>query len=82
MKPIKYLQAIALGPVLLSASAEIAQANTCSQTMGPYWSQYEAQSAAQQAQSQGYETSGIWGSDGIYSDSSNRKYYFNVFYAC
>ena len=31
---------------------------------------------------QGYQTSGVWGSDGIYSSSSNRKYWFNVFYQC
>ncbi len=35
--------------------------------------------AAQQAQHAGLPDSGVWGSDGIISDSSNRKYWFNVF---
>jgi hypothetical protein len=82
MNPFKCFSALVLGSFLLVASTEIANANTCSQTMGPYWSQYEAEWVAQQARSQGYETSNIWHSDGVYSDSSNTKYYFNVFYAC
>lgn len=82
MKPINLLSLSGLAFLLALLQADAARANVCQQTVGPYWSQYEAEMAAQQAQMQGYQTSGVWGSDGIYSSSSNRKYWFNVFYEC
>lgn len=82
MKPINLLSLSGLAFLLALSQTDAARANVCQQTVGPYWSQYEAETAAQQAQMQGYQTSGVWGSDGIYSSSSNRKYWFNVFYEC
>ena len=82
MKPINILSLIGLVSFLALLPGNAANANVCQQTMGPFWSQYEAEMAAQEAQMQGYQTSGVWGSDGIISDSSNRKYWFNVFYEC
>ena len=82
MKPINILSLCGLGFLLALSHTNAASANVCQQTVGPYWSQYEAEMAAQDAQMQGYQTSGVWGSDGIISNSSNRKYWFNVFYQC
>lgn len=82
MKPINVLSLVGLVSFLALMPGSAANADTCQQTMGPYWSQYDAETAAQQAQMQGYQTSGVWGSDGVYSSSSNRKYWFNVFYQC
>lgn len=82
MKPINALALLGLASFLSFSPIDSANANVCQQTVGPFWSQYEAEAAAQQAQMQGYQTSNVWGSDGIISDSSNRKYWFNVFYQC
>ena len=49
-----------------------ATAVACSQRMGPYGSIYAAQTAAQFARAYGYQTSGVWGQGGIYSNWSNR----------
>ena len=59
-----------------------ATAVACSQRMGPYGSIYAAQTAAQFARAYGYQTSGVWGQGGIYSNWSNRRYFFNVFFPC
>jgi len=56
--------------------------SSCSQRMGPYQSQYAAQTAARSYQNQGYNTSGVWGQGGVVSSWSNRRYFFNVFYPC
>jgi hypothetical protein len=50
--------------------------------MGPFLTQDAAQAAAQQARYLGFEASGVWGQGGLYSDWSNRRYFFNVFYEC
>jgi len=52
----------------------------CSQRVGPFASQDEAQRAAQQYRYAGYRTSGVWGEGGVVSSWSNRRYYFNVLY--
>ena len=44
---------------LSSASTAEAQA-ACNRTMGPYYSQYSAEAAAQQARQSGYQTSNVW----------------------
>ena len=82
MKPINFLSLFGLVSLLSFSPIDAAKADVCQQTVGPFWSQYEAEVAVQQAQTQGYQTSGVWGSDGVVSDSSNRKYWFNVFYPC
>ena len=82
MKPINSLSLLGLVSLLSFSSIDAANANVCQQTVGPFWSRYEAETAAQEAQMQGYQTSDVWGSDGIISDSSNRRYWFNVFYQC
>jgi hypothetical protein len=82
MKPISPLSFLALVSLLSFSIVDAANADVCKQTIGPYWSQYEAEATAQEAQMQGYQTFGVWGSDGIISDASNRKYWFNVFYQC
>lgn len=61
----------------LPASAQLYQ---CARRAGPFASQGEAESVAQQARMAGYRTSGVWGEDGVVSSSSNRRYYFTVFY--
>jgi hypothetical protein len=58
-----------------------AKADACSYRMGPFLSQDAAQAAAQQARYLGFEASGVWGQGGLYSDWSNRRYFFNVFYS-
>jgi hypothetical protein len=50
--------------------------------MGPFLTQDAAQVAAQQARYLGFEASRVWGQGGLYSDWSNRRYFFNVFYEC
>jgi hypothetical protein len=50
--------------------------------MGPYLTQYAAEAAAQQVRDLGYAASGVWGEGGVISQSSNRRYFFNVFYEC
>src|SRR5260370_1333159 len=59
-----------------------ANADACSYRMGPFVTQDAAQAAAQQARYLGFEASGVWGQGGLYSDWSNRRYFFNVFYEC
>lgn len=64
------------------ASASAASADDCRFQMGPYTSQSAADVAVQQAKSIGYNTSGVWGEGGIVSQLSNRRYFFNVLFAC
>lgn len=75
-----------LGAVTLLAlaltSAGPASADDCELRMGPYTSQSAADVAVQQAKSIGYDTSGVWGEGGIVLQISNRRYFFNVFFAC
>jgi len=59
-----------------------ANAQACSYRMGPYLTQYAAEAAAQQVRDLGYAASGVWGEGGVISQSSNRRYFFNVFYEC
>jgi hypothetical protein len=59
-----------------------ASADDCQLRMGPYTSQFAAELASQQARGLGYDTSGVWGEGGIISQFSNRRYFFNVFFAC
>jgi len=78
-----YLKTVStLGLVAALSLGHAATAAACSQRMGPFGSIYEAESAAQLAQSAGYRTSGVWGQGGVVSDWSNRRYFFNVFYPC
>ena len=64
------------------ASEGYVLAKMCTQRMGPFTSQYAAQVQQQAYQTQGYNTSGIWGEGGVVSSWTNRRYYFNVFYSC
>ncbi|HEY6993748.1 MAG TPA: hypothetical protein VH397_08560 [Xanthobacteraceae bacterium] len=64
------------------ASASAASADDCQLQMGPYTSQSAADLAVRQAKSIGYNTSGVWGEGGIVSQISNRRYFFNVLFAC
>lgn len=59
---------------------QLAQSGTCKKRMGPYATQTRAWQLANHFKSRGYQTSGVWGSGGIYSGS--RGYYFNIFYRC
>ena len=78
-----YLKTVStLGLVAALSLGHAATAAACSQRMGPFGSIYEAESAAQLAQSAGYQTSGVWGQGGVVSDWSNRRDFFNVFYPC
>ena len=52
-----------------------ANAGACSYRMGPFLNQDVARNL-------GFEASGVWGQGGLYSDWSNRRYFFNVFYDC
>jgi len=67
---------------LLLTLAAPANAGACNYRMGPFLNQDAAQTAAQQARNLGFEASGVWGQGGLYSDWSNRRYFFNVFYEC
>ena len=69
--------AVAESHVELPASIQLYQ---CARRAGPFASQGEAESVAQQARMAGYRTSGVWGEGGVVSSSSTRRYYFNVFY--
>ena len=73
-----------LGSALFQSLTLAAPANAgaCSYRMGPFLNQDAAQTAAQQARYLGFEASGVWGQGGLYSDWSNRRYFFNVFYEC
>ncbi|MEZ5829949.1 MAG: hypothetical protein R3D05_02070 [Dongiaceae bacterium] len=82
MKLLNTLSLLGFVSLLSLSQAGAANADVCQQTVGPFWSQYEAYQAVQQAQAQGYQTSNVWGSDGLISNSSNRKYWFNVYYPC
>jgi hypothetical protein len=68
--------------VSMGAENTVIAQSACSQRMGPYQTQYAAERAAQMYRSQGFQTSGVWGEGGLYSSSSNRRYFFNVFYPC
>lgn len=54
----------------------------CRYQAGPFNSYGQAQYWQRTARNYGYGTSGIWGSGGLYSRSTNRRYFFNVFYRC
>ena len=71
---------LALGLVVAANSPS--QAATCNQAVGPFQSQYQAYRVLQQAQARGYETGPVYGQGGLYSDYSNRRWFFTVYYAC
>lgn len=71
-----------VGAQPVQAGGNLLLAANCSQRVGPFTSQYAAQVRQQALQAQGYSTSGIWGQGGVVSGSTNRRYFFNVFYAC
>ena len=82
MKAKNFLLGLGLALFLSLRLAAPAKADACSYRMGPFLSQDAAQAAAQQARYLGFEASGVWGQGGLYSDWSNRRYFFNVFYEC
>ena len=59
---------------------ESAQLYQCARRAGPFASEGEAERVAQQARMAGYRTSHVWGEGGVVSSSSNRRYYFTVYY--
>lgn len=59
-----------------------AQAGTCTQAVGPFQSQYAAYQMLQEAQARGYRTGPVYGQGGLYSNYSNRRWFFTVYYAC
>lgn len=67
---------------LFLALSQSLNAAECSRRMGPFFSQSEAERAAQYYRSQGYVISGVWGEGGVVSNWSNRRYYFNIFWSC
>ncbi len=82
---MRYQQSLArVGLTLILTLTTVVQLNaqSCSRKMGPYFTIYQAELAAQQAKYSGYQTSGVYGVGGLYSDSSNRRYFFNVFFPC
>jgi hypothetical protein len=84
MSTSDYLASLGAATLLALAltSPSPASAGGCELRMGPYVSQSAADVAVQQAKSIGYDTSGVWGEGGVVSQISNRRYFFNVFFAC
>jgi len=67
---------------LPSVDARALQARGCSQAVGPFQTQGQAYQAMLEVQAQGYGTGPVYGQDGLYSNYSNRRWYFTVYYAC
>ena len=59
-----------------------ARADDCQLRMGPYASQSAAELGMQQARGVGFKTSGIWGEGDVAAQIANRRYFFNVLFAC
>jgi len=77
--------AIASALLIVLTSAIISTPATgqgCQRRMGPYYSIEQAETDAERARYAGYQTSGVWGEGGVISQSSNRRYFFNVFGPC
>jgi hypothetical protein len=64
------------------ALAAPASADDCQLRMGPYASQSAAELGVQQARGVGFKTSGIWGEGDVVSQIANRRYFFDVLFAC
>ena len=69
-------------PRAVERQERLQQVGTCWQRVGPFMTHYAAGQAVYQARSVGYNTGPIYGEGGLYSRSSNRRYYFRVFYPC
>src|SRR6516225_3503584 len=82
MKAKNCLSGLGLALFLSLTLAAPANADVCSYRSGPFLTNDAAQAAAQQARYLGFEATGVWGQGGLYSDWSNRRYFFNVFYEC
>ena len=76
------LASLGLFLILAFAMAAPASAQGCSRKMGPYFTIYSAETAAQLARNYGYRTSPVYGVGGLYSNYSNRRWWFNVFFPC
>jgi hypothetical protein len=68
--------------ILSLALAGPASADDCQLRMGPYISQSAAELGMQQARGVGFKTSGIWGEGDVAAQIANRRYFFNVLFAC
>jgi hypothetical protein len=68
--------------ILSLALAGPASADNCQLQMGPYTSQSAAELGMQQARGVGFKTSGIWGEGDVAAQIANRRYFFNVLFAC
>jgi len=68
--------------ILSLALAGPARADDCQLRMGPYTSQSAAELGMQQARGVGFKTSGIWGDGDVAAQIANRRYFFNVLFAC
>ena len=68
--------------ILSLALAGPARADDCQLRMGPYTSQSAAELGMQQAWGVGFKTSGIWGEGDVAAQIANRRYFFNVLFAC
>jgi hypothetical protein len=68
--------------ILSLALAGPASADDCQLRMGPYASQSAAELGVQQARGVGFKTSGIWGEGDVVPQIANRRYFFDVLFAC
>ena len=68
--------------VLSLALAGPASADDCQLLMGPYASQPAAELGVQQARGVGFKTSRIWDEGEAVAQIANRRYFFNVLFAC
>ena len=50
--------------------------------MGPFNTQNQAYHMVRQAQARGYATGPVYGEGGLYSNYSNRRWFFRVYYTC
>ncbi len=76
---------IGVGLLTLSAvpaPAKVSQVRSCSQAVGPFYTQNQAYRGLREARARGYATGPVYGQGGIYSNYSNRRWYFTVYYAC
>ena len=58
------------------------KAGTCWSKRGPFQTQNQAYYAVQQAQARGYGTGPVFGEGGLYSNYSNRRWFFALYYDC
>jgi hypothetical protein len=65
-----------------SVGGHFIQAGQCWRRVGPFQTQNQAYQMQRDAQNRGYATGPVFGEGGLYSNYSNRRWFFTVYYTC